>query len=77
MITQAWVWQFEKSDRTAVAEPVSPAFTTQFDAETWLGTHWRNLVLDQIASAKLMHGGVQAAPTLDLDDAMKQAPAAE
>lgn len=68
MITQAWVWHFERADGTAVTDPVSPAFTTQFDAESWLGAHWRNLIRDQIRSAKLMHGGVQATPTLELDE---------
>ncbi len=73
MITQAWEWSFEKSGGTTVTEPVSPAFTTQFDAENWLGAHWRNLVRDQIVNAKLMHGGEQATATLDLAKTMEHA----
>lgn len=77
MMTQAWVWHFTKTDGSAVDEPVSPAFTTQFDAEKWLGSRWRSLVKGQIASAHLMNGGLQATPTLDLVDAMQKSTAAQ
>lgn len=77
MMTQAWIWQFTKADGSVVDEPVSPAFTTQFDAETWLGAVWRTLAKDQVASAHLMNGGLQAAPTLDLVDALQKSTAAQ
>ncbi len=73
MITQAWLWHFEKADGTTVTDPVSPAFTNQFDAEYWLGAHWRNLVRDHIGNAKLMHAGQQATATLNLAESMRHA----
>ncbi|MER5769673.1 hypothetical protein [Streptomyces sp. NPDC001985] len=40
----AWTWRFEKSDGTEVRPAVEPEeFTTQGDAESWIGEHWRAL----------------------------------
>ncbi|NEB79926.1 hypothetical protein G3I40_32600 [Streptomyces sp. SID14478] len=40
-----WTWRFEKSDGTEVAPAVEPEeFTTQGDAESWLGEYWKGLV---------------------------------
>ncbi|MFH8793012.1 hypothetical protein [Streptomyces sp. NPDC017941] len=40
----AWTWRFEKADGTEVQPAVQPEeFTTQGDAETWLGEHWKEL----------------------------------
>ncbi|WP_103502241.1 MULTISPECIES: hypothetical protein [Streptomyces] len=40
----AWDWRFEKQDGTAV-EPGDPPgeFSTQGDAETWIGEVWQDL----------------------------------
>jgi hypothetical protein len=41
----AWIWRFEKSDGTEVEPAVTPEeFTTQGDAESWLGEVWKELV---------------------------------
>ncbi|MFI6403142.1 hypothetical protein [Streptomyces sp. NPDC050548] len=41
----AWIWRFEKSDGTEVEPAVPPEeFTTQGDAESWLGEVWKDLV---------------------------------
>ncbi|WP_019545861.1 hypothetical protein [Streptomyces sulphureus] len=41
----AWTWRFEKTDGTQVEPAVEPEeFTTQGDAESWLGEAWRDLV---------------------------------
>ncbi|MGW3312267.1 hypothetical protein ACWDG9_37435, partial [Streptomyces sp. NPDC001073] len=41
----AWIWRFEKSDGTEVEPAVQPEeFTTQGDAESWLGEVWKDLV---------------------------------
>ncbi|MFF0432572.1 hypothetical protein ACFYU9_10170 [Streptomyces sp. NPDC004327] len=41
----AWTWRFENSDGTEVAPSVAPEeFTTQGDAESWLGENWRDLL---------------------------------
>ncbi|MFP1623965.1 hypothetical protein ACLB9X_01810 [Streptomyces sp. 5K101] len=40
----AWTWRFEKSDGTEVQPAVEPEeFTTQGDAESWIGEHWKEL----------------------------------
>ncbi|MFI0236589.1 hypothetical protein [Streptomyces sp. NPDC016845] len=40
----AWTWRFEKSDGTEVPPAVQPEeFTTQGDAESWIGEQWKAL----------------------------------
>ncbi|QYX80670.1 hypothetical protein [Streptomyces akebiae] len=40
----AWTWRFEKADGTEVQPAVQPEeFTTQGDAESWIGEHWNAL----------------------------------
>ncbi|MFJ7417920.1 hypothetical protein GT204_09080 [Streptomyces sp. SID4919] len=40
-----WTWRFEKADGTEVAPAVEPEeFTTQGDAESWIGEQWKELV---------------------------------
>ncbi|MEU1077703.1 hypothetical protein ABZ404_34495 [Streptomyces sp. NPDC005878] len=41
----AWTWRFEKSDGTEVEPAVTPEeFTTQGDAESWIGEVWKDLL---------------------------------
>jgi hypothetical protein len=49
----AWTWRFEKADGTAAASRDVPreSFSSQSDAETWLGESWRGLLesgVDQV-----------------------------
>ena len=40
----AWTWRFERADGTEVEPAVQPEeFSTQGDAESWLGEVWREL----------------------------------
>lgn len=40
----AWTWRFEKTDGTEVQPALAPEeFTTQGDAESWIGENWREL----------------------------------
>ncbi|MBQ0830023.1 hypothetical protein [Streptomyces tagetis] len=40
----AWTWRFETADGTEVPPAVEPEeFTTQGDAESWLGEYWKDL----------------------------------
>ncbi|MFG3354087.1 hypothetical protein [Streptomyces sp. NPDC048001] len=40
----AWTWRFEKADGTEVPPAVEPEeFTTQGDAESWIGEYWKQL----------------------------------
>ena len=45
---------------------MSPVFTTQYDAEQWLGEHWRTLAAQGVHAVRLLHEGTQATPTLTL-----------
>lgn len=41
----AWTWRFEKADGTQVEPAVAPEeFTTQGDAESWIGENWKALL---------------------------------
>ena len=41
----AWTWRFEKADGTQVEPAVQPEeFTTQGDAESWIGENWKALL---------------------------------
>ncbi|GGV61597.1 MULTISPECIES: hypothetical protein [Streptomyces] len=41
----AWTWRFERADGTEVQPAVQPEeFSTQSDAETWIGENWRALL---------------------------------
>ncbi|MGW0999088.1 hypothetical protein [Streptomyces sp. NPDC002520] len=41
----AWTWRFEKADGTEVEPAVQPEeFTTQGDAESWIGENWKALL---------------------------------
>lgn len=65
MTVPRWVWAFDDAAGNELAEPVSPVFTTQFDAETWLGEHWRSLSAQGSRRARLLHDGEPAsAPVL-------------
>ena len=61
-----WEWRFDGADAEAVSNPVSPVFTTQYDAEQWLGEHWRTLAAQGVNAVRLLHEGAQATPTLAL-----------
>lgn len=57
----AWIWRYEKADGTIIAASDLPApydqtelQTTQADAESWLGEHWRGLSAAGIAQVYLL-----------------------
>ncbi|EYR64727.1 hypothetical protein N866_06080 [Actinotalea ferrariae CF5-4] len=61
-----WTWQFLAADDAEVDRPVSPAFTSRFDAEAWIGEHWRAVAGEGVATARLLHLGAAVAPALPL-----------
>ncbi|MFF5443534.1 hypothetical protein [Streptomyces sp. NPDC012888] len=41
----AWTWRFETADGAETTPAVEPEeFTTQGDAESWIGEYWRELL---------------------------------
>lgn len=63
-----WVWAFDDDARAELADPVSPVFTTQFDAEVWLGEHWRELAAGGVRRARLLHDGEPATPPVEIPE---------
>lgn len=61
-----WTWQLLAADEREVDRPVSPAFTSRFDAEAWLGEHWRVVAAEGVAAARLLHQGAAIAPPVPL-----------
>jgi hypothetical protein len=61
-----WEWQLDGPDGVVLDRPVSPVFTSQFDAESWLGEHWRSLAAAGVEAARLLNDGRQAAATVPL-----------
>jgi hypothetical protein len=48
-----WTWRYEDADGTAVTGP-EETFTSQADAESWLGQTWRELLSAGAATASLV-----------------------
>lgn len=61
-----WAWEFVAADGTVLDRPVSPVFTTRYDAEEWLGAQWRALRDQGVRTAALRHDGAPVAPVHDL-----------
>ncbi|KLN33308.1 hypothetical protein ACFVSK_02240 [Cellulosimicrobium cellulans] len=66
MIRPQWVWELDDAEGRVLAAPVSPVFTTQYDAEQWLGETWRTLAAEGAAVARLLHDGTQATASVEL-----------
>lgn len=55
-----WTWRFEKADGTATAPAVEPEeFTTQGDAEAWVGEVWKELLDGGAERVTLFEDGTQ------------------
>ncbi|MBL0886613.1 hypothetical protein [Myceligenerans indicum] len=65
-IRPRWEWALHDDGGVRLGEPVTPVFTSQFDAEQWLGEHWRSLAGSGAASARLHHDGAPVGSQLDL-----------
>src|SRR6202023_1556101 len=55
----AWSWQFEKEDGTVTASRGLPkeTFSSQGDAESWLGENWRELLDGGVDQVTLVEEG--------------------
>lgn len=63
-IRPRWEWTLH-DDEGALPEPPTPVFTSQFDAEQWLGEHWRSMAGAGATSAQLHHDGEPVGPRVD------------
>ena len=64
----AWDWDLLDANEQVLDQPVSPAFTTRFDAEAWLGESWRQLATQHAAAARLAHHGEPVGAPIPLVD---------
>ncbi|AZM45634.1 hypothetical protein DMB38_07110 [Streptomyces sp. WAC 06738] len=56
----AWTWRFEKADGTETTPAVEPEdFTTQGDAESWLGEFWKELLAGGVEQVRLLEDGAE------------------
>jgi hypothetical protein len=50
-----WMWRFEKSDETETSPAVEPEeFSTQGDAESWIGEEWKQLLDGGVEQVRLL-----------------------
>ena len=56
MTRAQWTWLLCGAAGEPLDRPLSPTFTSRFDAEAWLGEHWRRLAGERVASAQLRDG---------------------
>jgi hypothetical protein len=52
----AWSWQFERSDGTVIGSQgaARETFSSQGDAESWLGESWRALLAEGVEQVTLL-----------------------
>jgi hypothetical protein len=53
MTRAQWEWVFSDVAGQRMDRPLSPAFTSRYDAEAWLGEHWRRLADERVVHAQL------------------------
>ncbi|GEA84430.1 MAG: hypothetical protein NVV70_06030 [Cellulomonas sp.] len=58
-----WEWRLEDG-AGPVDRPVSPVFGNRYDAEQWLGEHWRALAAQGVVAASLRHEERGVGPTI-------------
>jgi hypothetical protein len=54
-----WSWRYEKADGSAIDAPGlgDETWTTQADAESWVGENWRSLVEAGVDQVTLLEDG--------------------
>ncbi|WP_411105922.1 hypothetical protein [Streptomyces sp. cmx-4-9] len=68
----AWTWRFETADGTETAPAVQPEeFTTQGDAESWVGEVWKELLEGGVEQVKLSDDGGTELYTMSLREALE------
>jgi len=61
-----WQWRFEAADGATVERPGSPVFLARFEAEEWLGEHWRALAGQGVRRAVLRNDDIDLRPGIEL-----------
>ncbi|MEU3652726.1 hypothetical protein AB0E67_07705 [Streptomyces sp. NPDC032161] len=64
----AWTWRFEKSDGTETEPAPRPEeFTTQGDAESWIGENWKELLDGGTEQVTLFEDATEVYGPMSLD----------
>lgn len=66
VVRPRWQWRLVAADGTVVDRPGSPVFLARFDAEQWLGEHWRALAGQGVHRVVLQHDSEDLLPGIDL-----------
>lgn len=61
-----WQWRLVAADGSDVERPGSPVFLARFEAEQWLGEHWRALAGQGVRRAVLQNDGTELSPAVEL-----------
>lgn len=64
-----WRWRLLTGDGQEVGRPTSPVFLARFDAEQWVGEHWRGLAAQGVRTVVLEHDGDDVSAPLPLPEA--------
>jgi hypothetical protein len=59
-----WQWRLQDGSGAVLDRPTSPVFDARYDAEEWLGDHWRALSGQGVRRAVLLHDGVPVLPAI-------------
>lgn len=66
-----WTWRLEDATGSTVEgseAPASPAHSSQADAESWLGEHFRDLAEAGVAQVTLLDGGTEVYGPMPLSE---------
>jgi len=66
VVRPRWQWRLVGPDGRTVDRPGSPVFLARFEAEQWLGEHWRSLVGQGVRRAVLQNDGDDLPPGVEL-----------
>lgn len=63
----SWTWRYEDPKGNAVDKPRADTFSSQSDAESWLGEHWRELREGGVGQVVLLEDGAAVYGPMSLE----------
>ncbi len=66
VVRPRWQWRLVDAAERTLDRPGSPVFLARFEAEQWLGEHWRSLAGQGVRRAVLQHDGQDQPPGVAL-----------
>jgi hypothetical protein len=63
----SWTWRYLDRDGNEVDPSEDGRFSTQADAETWLGQCWQDLVADGVIAVTLLEDGREVYGPMSLE----------